>query len=103
MGKMFKYIFSLLLLFVALSGNSQTINGRLYTQFNNYYKWRGGAFDSVLLLPNLTGTAGLRGGALAYNDFGLRFYTDSYWKGVVDTIIKSGDTIKYKIKHSVLL
>jgi len=80
-GKMFKYIFSLLLLFVVLSGNSQTINGSLYTQFNNYYKWRGGAFDSVLLLPNLTGTAGLRGGALRYNgaDSSLYVYTGTQW------------------------
>ena len=84
MGKMFKYIFSLLLLFVVLSGNSQTINGRLYTQFNNYYKWRGGAFDSVLLLPNLTGTAGLRGGALRYNgsDSSLYVYTGTQWQKI---------------------
>jgi hypothetical protein len=83
-GKMFKYIFSLLLLFVALSGNSQTINGRLYTQFNNYYKWRGGAFDSVFLLPNLTGTAGLRGGALRYNgsDSSLYVYTGTQWRKI---------------------
>jgi hypothetical protein len=83
-GKMFKYICSLLLLFVALSGNSQTINGRLYTQFNNYYKWRGGAFDSVLLLPNLTGTAGLRGGALRYNgsDSSLYVYTGTQWQKI---------------------
>ena len=83
-GKMFKYIFSLLLLFVVLSGNSQTINGRLYTQFNNYYKWRGGAFDSVLLLPNLTGTAGLRGGALRYNgaDSSLYVYTGTQWRKI---------------------
>jgi hypothetical protein len=83
-GKMFKYIFSILLLFVVLSGNSQTINGRLYTQFNNYYKWRGGAFDSVLLLPNLTGTAGLRGGALRYNgaDSSLYVYTGTQWRKI---------------------
>jgi hypothetical protein len=81
---MFKYLFSLLLLFVVLSGNSQTINGRLYTQFNNYYKWRGGAFDSVLLLPNLTGTAGLRGGALRYNgaDSSLYVYTGTQWQKI---------------------
>jgi len=83
-GKMFKYICSVLLLFVVLSGNSQTINGRLYTQFNNYYKWRGGAFDSVLLLPNLTGTAGLRGGALRYNgsDSSLYVYTGTQWRKI---------------------
>lgn len=83
-ARMFKYLFSLLFLLVALSGNSQTINGRLYTQFNNYYKWRGGAFDSVLLLPNLTGTAGLRGGALRYNgaDSSLYVYTGTQWQKI---------------------
>ena len=83
-GKMYKYIFSILLLFVALSGNSQTINGRLYTQFNNYYKWRGGAFDSVLLLPNLTATAGLRGGALRYNgaDSSLYVWSGFQWRKI---------------------
>ena len=84
MGKMYKYIFSVLLLFVVLSGNSQTINGRLYTQFNNYYKWRGGAFDSVLLLPNLTATAGLRGGALRYNcaDSSLYVWSGFQWRKI---------------------
>ena len=83
-GKMFKYIFSFLLLLVVLSGNSQTINGRLYTQFNNYYKWRGGAFDSVLLLPNVTATAGLRGGALRYNgaDSSLYVWSGFQWRKI---------------------
>ena len=44
----------------------QTIDGKLYTQFNNFYKWRGGAFDSTLLLPNVIGTGGLRPGAIRY-------------------------------------
>jgi hypothetical protein len=79
-GKIFVLLFSL----IALASHSQTINGRLYTQFNNYYKWRGGAFDSVLLLPNLTGTAGLRGGALRYNgaDSSLYVYTGTQWQKI---------------------
>lgn len=79
-GKIFALLFSL----IALASQSQTINGRLYTQFNNYYKWRGGAFDSVLLLPNLTATAGLRGGALRYSgsDSSLYVWSGSQWRKI---------------------
>ena len=44
----------------------QTIDGVLYTNFNNYYKWKGGAFDSAFLLPTTAGTNGKRAGALRY-------------------------------------
>lgn len=68
-----------------LSSNGQTINGRLYTQFNNYYKWRGGGFDSVLLLPDVTATAGLRRGAIRYNptDSTIYLWTGTQWRQVV--------------------
>jgi hypothetical protein len=44
----------------------QTIDGVLYTNFNNYYKWKGGAFDSTFLLPQTSATNGKRAGALRY-------------------------------------
>jgi hypothetical protein len=44
----------------------QTIDGVLYTNFNNYYKWKGGAFDSAFLLPTTAATNGKRAGALRY-------------------------------------
>ncbi|CAB4140356.1 hypothetical protein UFOVP402_24 [uncultured Caudovirales phage] len=73
----------LLILFLTpVLAKSQTINGRLYTQFNNYYKWRGGAFDSTLLLPNVTATAGIRPGAIRYNgaDSSVYVWTGSQWR-----------------------
>lgn len=56
----------------------QTIDGRLYTQFNNYYKWRGGGFDSTLLLPTISATAGKRQGAIRYSSADSSVYT---WSG----------------------
>ncbi len=49
-AKIFGFFCSLILLSASVKG--QTIDGVLYTNFNNYYKWRGGAFDSTLLIPN---------------------------------------------------
>jgi hypothetical protein len=56
----------------------QTIDGRLYTQFNNYYKWRGGAFDSTLLLPDVSAASGKRAGAIRYSAADSSVYT---WSG----------------------
>lgn len=66
----------------------QTIDGRLYTQFNNYYKWRGGGFDSTLLLPTISATAGKRQGAIRYSSADSSVYT---WSGT--QWIKVGSTI----------
>ena len=66
----------------------QTIDGRLYTQFNNYYKWRGGGFDSTLLLPTISATAGKRQGAIRYSAADSSVYT---WSGT--QWIKVGSTI----------
>ncbi len=35
-------------------------------QSNHYYKWRGGAFDSTLLLPTIAASIGRRPGAIYY-------------------------------------
>jgi len=88
----------------------QTIDGRLYTQFNNYYKWRGGAFDSTLLLPDVSASGGKRAGAIRYSAADSSVYT---WSGTqwikvnggaaipyVDTLFLQNDTLKYT-KNSV--
>jgi hypothetical protein len=88
----------------------QTIDGRLYTQFNNYYKWRGGAFDSTLLLPDVNAATGKRAGAIRYSAADSSVYT---WSGTqwikvnggaaipyVDTLFLQNDTLKYA-KNSV--
>ncbi len=79
---MMKKILAILILVLSFSwAHGQLLNGRTYTPFNNYYKWRGGAFDSVLLLPNVTATAGLRPGAIRYNpaDSSVYRWTGSQW------------------------
>ena len=63
-AKILGFFCSLLIVNFAIG---QTIDGRLYTQFNNYYKWRGGAFDSTLLLPDVSAASGKRAGAIRYN------------------------------------
>lgn len=89
----------------------QTIDGRLYTQFNNFYKWRGGAFDSTLLLPNTIGTGGLRPGAVRYAaaDSSVYSWSGTQWIKVnggaaipyVDSVYISADTLRYR-KNSVI-
>ena len=44
------------------------IGNRFYTWFKNYYQWVGGAFNETLLLPLVRATAGLRAGAIRYDE-----------------------------------
>jgi hypothetical protein len=83
-AKILGFFCSLILLSVSVKG--QTIDGVLYTQFNNYYKWRGGAFDSTLLLPTVTASIGRRPGALRYNtaDSSVYSWTGTQWRKVGD-------------------
>ena len=59
----------------------QTIDGVLYTNFNNYYKWKGGAFDSTFMLPQTSATNGKRAGALRYAaaDSSVYSWTGTQW------------------------
>jgi len=88
-GKIFAFFCSLLLL--AASSKGQTIDGVLYTNFNNYYKWRGGAFDSTLLIPQIAASIGRRPGALRYSvaDSSVYSWTGTQWRKVGGA---SGDT-----------
>jgi len=85
-GKMYRYIYSFILVFICLTSKGQTIDGVLYTNFNNYYKWRGGAFDSVLLIPQIAASIGRRPGALRYNtaDSSVYSWTGTQWRKVGD-------------------
>jgi len=62
----------------------QTIDGVLYTNFNNYYKWKGGAFDSTFLLPQTSATNGKRAGALRYAaaDSSVYSWSGTQWRRV---------------------
>jgi len=83
-AKIFGFFCSLILLSASVKG--QTIDGVLYTNFNNYYKWRGGAFDSTLLLPTIAASIGRRPGALRYNtaDSSVYSWTGTQWRKVSD-------------------
>jgi hypothetical protein len=83
-AKIFGFFCSLILLSASVKG--QTIDGVLYTNFNNYYKWRGGAFDSTLLIPTIAASIGRRPGALRYNtaDSSVYSWTGTQWRKVGD-------------------
>ena len=85
-AKMYRYIYSFILIFICLTGKSQTTDGVLYTNFNNYYKWRGGAFDSTLLLPTIAASIGRRPGAIYYksSDSSVYSWTGFQWRKVGD-------------------
>jgi hypothetical protein len=65
-------------------GNSQVINGKTYTPFNNFYKWRGGAFDTTLLMPQVASPNGKRAGAVYYNtpDSTVYTWTGTQWRKI---------------------
>jgi len=86
---MYKYIFSILFICISFASKGQTIDNVLYTNFNNYYKWRGGAFDSTLLIPQTSATNGKRAGALRYSTADSSVYS---WTGNQWVKIGSGDT-----------
>jgi len=67
----------------------QTIDGVLYTNFNNYYKWKGGAFDSTFLLPQTSATNGKRAGALRYAAADSSVYS---WSGTQWIKLGGGST-----------
>ena len=73
----------------------QTIDGRLYTQFNNYYKWRGGAFDSTLLLPDVSASGGKRAGAIRYNaaDSSVYTWSGTQWRKVGEAAVSDTATV----------
>jgi hypothetical protein len=101
-GKILGFFCSLLLL--AASTKGQTIDGVLYTNFNNYYKWRGGAFDSTLLIPQIAASIGRRPGALRYStaDSSVYSWTGTQWRKVgvsIDTSSLS-NRIDLRVKYT---
>ena len=77
-----KILLFICFIIVAFSSKSQTIDGRTYTPFNNYYRWKGGIFDSTLLIPDGIPTTGRRPGAIRYNaaDSSIYLWTGTQWK-----------------------
>jgi len=92
-AKIFGFFCSLILLSASVKG--QTIDGVLYTNFNNYYKWRGGAFDSTLLIPNIPASIGRRPGAVYYKsaDSSIYSWTGSQWRKVGESAASDTATV----------
>jgi hypothetical protein len=92
-AKIFGFFCSLILLSASVKG--QTVDGVLYTNFNNYYKWRGGAFDSTLLLPTIAASIGRRPGALRYNttDSSVYSWTGTQWRKVGESTASDTATV----------
>ena len=77
-----KILILFVLAFIAVTSFGQAIDGRTYTPFNNYYRWKGGIFDSTLLLPDGIPVTGRRPGAVRYSaaDSTIYVWTGSQWK-----------------------
>ena len=101
-GKILGFLCSLLVLATVSKG--QAIDGVLYTNFNNYYKWRGGGFDSTLLLPQIAASIGRRPGALYYRstDSSVYSWSGTQWRKVgvsIDTSSLS-NRIDLRVKYT---
>jgi hypothetical protein len=81
-AKILGFFCSLILLSVI--GKGQTIDGKLYTNFNNWYQWTGGKFNTNLNIPKVTATTGRDTGAIRYAlaDSSVYVWTGSQWRRV---------------------
>jgi hypothetical protein len=81
-AKILGFFCSLILLSVI--GKGQTIDGKLYTNFNNWYQWTGGKFNTNLNIPKVTATTGRDTGAIRYalTDSSMYVWTGSQWRAV---------------------
>jgi hypothetical protein len=84
--RMCKFIFSALLVLLSFTGKGQTVDGKLYTIFNNWYQWSGGKFNTNLNIPKVTATTGRDTGGIRYNltDSSMYIWTGSQWRKVGD-------------------
>jgi hypothetical protein len=84
--RMCKFIFSVLLVLLSFTGKGQTVDGKLYTIFNNWYQWSGGKFNTNLNIPKVTATTGRDTGGIRYNlaDSSMYIWTGSQWRKVGD-------------------
>lgn len=100
----YKFIFSILIVCLSFSANGQTVDGKLYTIFNNYYQWIGGKFNNNLNIPKIAATNGRDTGGIRYNlaDSLMYVWTGSQWRVVgapVDTSSLSS-RINERVKYS---
>jgi len=84
MAKIYRFIFSALLICASFAGKGQTVDGKLYTIFNNWYQWSGGKFNTNLNIPKVTATTGRDTGGIRYAlaDSSVYVWTGSQWRQV---------------------
>ena len=103
-AKTYRFIFSALLICFAAVGNAQTIDGKLYTPFNNYYQWIGGKFNNNLNIPKIAATNGRDTGGIRYNlaDSSMYVWTGSQWRAVGSSLDTSSlsNRIEARVKYS---
>jgi hypothetical protein len=80
--RIYKFIFSALLVLLSFAGKGQTVDGKLYTIFNNWYQWSGGKFNTNLNIPKVTATTGRDTGGIRYAlaDSSVYVWTGSQWR-----------------------
>jgi hypothetical protein len=73
-----------LLILLSLIGKGQTVDGKLYTNFSNWYQWSGGKFINNLNIPKVTATTGRDTGGIRYAlaDSSMYVWTGSQWRQV---------------------
>jgi hypothetical protein len=83
-ARIYRFIFSALLLCASFAGKGQTVDGKLYTIFNNWYQWSGGKFNTNLNIPKVTATTGRDTGGIRYAlaDSSVYVWTGSQWRTV---------------------
>ena len=96
-AKTFRFIFSALFICFAAVGKAQTIDGKLYTPFNNYYQWIGGKFNNNLNIPKVTATTGRDTGGIRYNlaDSSMYIWTGSQWRAVGSSLDTAAMLLPY--------
>lgn len=103
-AKMYRFIFSALLICFAAVGKAQTIDGKLYTPFNNYYQWIGGKFNNNLNIPKVAATNGRDTGGIRYSltDSSMYVWTGSQWRAVGSSLDTSSlsNRIEARVKYS---
>jgi hypothetical protein len=101
---MCKFIFSVLLVLLSFTGKGQTVDGKLYTIFNNWYQWSGGKFNTNLNIPKVTATTGRDTGGIRYSlaDSSMYIWTGSQWRAVGSSLDTSSLSNRINLKQNLI-
>jgi len=102
-GKTYRFIFSSLLILLSLIGKGQTVDGKLYTNFYNWYQWSGGKFNTNLNIPKVTATTGRDTGAIRYAlaDSSMYIWTGSQWRAVGSSLDTTSLSNRINLKVNI--